>query len=73
MRFSYELLDELSTEYGIDIDAMMEILGTPKVDENGDDYWEYPDGNGNYIPDILESLITDPVVTNPSQGGAQSD
>ncbi len=66
MTFSWDELNQWSEQYGIDIDAMLEALGEP--DEN--DSWTFPDESGNGIPDILDGLITDPIVTNPSQGGA---
>ena len=54
----------------MDINDMLNLLGDPRTDESGEDYWDYPDSDGNSIPDILESLITEPITTNPSQGGA---
>ena len=70
MRITWDLLDQLSDEYGMDINDMLNLLGDPLTDESGEDYWDYPDSDGNSIPDILESLINEPITTNPSQGGA---
>ncbi len=66
MTFSYELLDQLSDQYGMDIDEMLAILGDPDDDGN----WTCDDENKDGIPDVLAGLITDPIITNPSQGGA---
>lgn len=73
MEITYEMIDMWSDEYGMDIDDMLAALGEPLEDASGNAYWVFPDNNGNNLPDILESLITDPIVTNPSQGGAGSD
>lgn len=69
MRFTYDMLDSLSEEYGLDIFEALKLLGDPLTDENGEDYWEVDDIDGNDVPDILERLIDDPITTNPSQGG----
>ena len=66
MTFSYDVLEQLSDKYGMDIDDMLELLGEP--DDN--DQWTFDDLNKDGIPDILEKLITSPTETNDSQGGA---
>lgn len=70
MKFTYESLDLLSEEYGLDINEVLTILGDPPyTDEYGEDYWILDDVDANQIPDILQELIGNPIITNPSQGG----
>ena len=47
MRITWDLLDQLSDEYGMDINDMLNLLGDPLTDESGEDYWDYPDSDGN--------------------------
>ncbi len=59
-----------SEEYGIDIDAMLEVLGEPDDEDLGWRWSRFTDANTNGLPDVLDELITDPTGTRPSQGGA---
>ena len=68
MRITYESLELLSEQYGIDIIEALELLGDPLEDENGE-YWYFPDANNDGIPDILAGLVTDPIITDTSVGG----
>lgn len=63
--------DQLDSWGIIDIDQIIEMFGEPEVDDNGT-YWliNGADDNGDGIPDVLADLVTNPIVTNPSQGGA---
>ena len=70
MRVTEEWLDTNN----VDIEAFMALFGEPLEDENGY-YWmvEGADEDGNGIPDALDALISDPVTTRPSKGGAYTD
>ena len=61
-------------QYGIDIGAFMEALENMELDPypNEDGVWIFTadDANKDNIPDFLADLVTNPVITNPSQGGA---
>ena len=70
MKFTYDDLDSLSEQYGLDIMEALELLGEPTgIDEQGNEYWEPVDDDPkDGIPDILAGLIGNPIVINPSQG-----
>lgn len=69
MRLTWDDLNDLSDTYGMDIDAILEILGDPDIDSEGNEFWEVADENGDKIPDALADLITNPITTETSQGG----
>lgn len=61
-----EFAQVLANYYGCDPDEIWDLYN----EEAGGWVITSPDDNDNGLPDILDSLITDPVVTNKSQGGA---
>lgn len=64
-------------QYGIDIfdfQAALEAQNLdPEPNEDGQWIFEAADENGDNIPDFLASLVTVPVETRPSQGGAMTN
>ena len=70
---TWTITEEWLDEHGVDIDAFMEALEAAGFDSMpGDNGWTFTaaDDNHDNIPDFLADLITDPIITNVSQGGA---
>ena len=74
----YKVTEEWLAENYIDIDAFLAALVEncpdavePLFDENDNPYWLVTgvDANTNTIPDFLEALFNNPIVTKPSVGG----
>ena len=70
----FTITEDWLDQYGIDIDAFMAALEANNIDSfpNEDGCWVFtaPDANGDMIPDFLADLVTNPIDTNASQGGA---
>lgn len=69
MKITEEMLDG----WGIDPFEFEEKFGEAELDEEGNPFWMIDGTDVNPadgIPDIIAGLVTSPITTNVSQGGA---